>query len=744
MRKVYYVLTAAFLTTFSQLAQAQMDSTEVAVEEDFFELSLEDLLNMEVTSVSKKAERLQDVTSSLYVITAEDIKNSGATTLHEVLRLVPGYWGTQTEYNNVDPLIRNSPTANGSRGTVLYLLDGTPIQDNMSSSFTFANFDIPLDEIDRIEVIRGSGGTVYGANSATGVVNIFTKSPDKYDGMHARVDYASPGYTNVTLRGGAAINDKLSLSAYGKVRHFQGFGRVDGFEGDVVNVPVNEDSTTYVFNRFDSDYETSLMISGGLKVGYALSDKTKISLNTHYNTASQTTYTNYETSLTLLGFGDVLVENNVNRSRFVGNLRVDQEFSENHSLFARVSTNRENDFLPILGGIDVNNSIVDFEVQDNLSLGSMNDLSFGANYRIVTFDVSGVNDPEGVGYINPQNTEQLNGFFIQDKVKLLEGKLNFLLGAKAENYSLINDKYYLSPMAKFSVIPHESVTIWGGYTRSYTTPGYNNTNIDLILFKAPPIAIPGLKNNGLINGSETVPTQYSTFELGLRTNMEGMFAFESNFYYSDVEGGIAPSTSAVLVDYQSPTRPGVTGDYFYYGNYVQGFIYGLESLIKIIPTADARFEISHVYTEAEWEYQANGDFDVNLIPEEDRDLTPETRLMPKHVVRMRGIFSLPKNMTFSADMIYATKYKSQGTYDYVNQRNPSVIFGGGLETGVDQSRTIINLKLSKSMLEDKLNVYIFGNDIFNEGIIANTNTLAATTLSQIAGMYGIGLDYQFK
>ncbi len=70
-------------------------------ETEILSLSLEDLMNIEITSVSKKSERLQDVASSIYVITGEDIIRTGATSLHEVLRTVPGYWGVQDEYSSV-------------------------------------------------------------------------------------------------------------------------------------------------------------------------------------------------------------------------------------------------------------------------------------------------------------------------------------------------------------------------------------------------------------------------------------------------------------------------------------------------------------------------------------------------------------------------------------------------------------------------------------------------------------------
>ena len=150
---------------------AQTDSTAVADEWDM-DMSLEDLMSMEVTSASKTAERLQDVSSAMYVITSDDITRSSATRLIEILDQVPGFWSADYSYQNSDANLRSG--AGGFVGTMLVLLDGVPLQSPFSSSFDYAGFDIPLTEIDRIEVIKGPGGTIYGANAATGVLNIWT------------------------------------------------------------------------------------------------------------------------------------------------------------------------------------------------------------------------------------------------------------------------------------------------------------------------------------------------------------------------------------------------------------------------------------------------------------------------------------------------------------------------------------------------------------------------------------------
>lgn len=801
---------ALSVPTMAQVAPSDSTQVEEVVDDsDFLDFSLEDLMNVEITSVSKKAERLQDVSSSIYVLTSADIANSGATTLHEALRNVPGYWGVQDEYNSVAPLVRNSPSENGSVGTVLYLLDGTPIQDNMSSVFNMRNFDIPLDEIDRIEIIRGSGGTVYGANSATGVVNIFTKNPEKYDGINAKGEYAAPGFVNVTVRAGGKINDKLAVSGYGRVRSFSGFGD-HGFEGDSLTVQKSDGSgTTRIKNAFTSDFESSQAYSAGLKAVYNISDKTKLSFNNHFNLGTQTQYTNFDTDLALLGFitgttiADSVIENDVTRSRIVSHLKLDHNFNDNHSLFVRTSTNIENDFLKILGGYKVNNSIYDFEIQDNLSIGKMHDLSVGANFRTVNFDVNGVNDQVGLAYIDPKASENLTGFFAQDKVKFMDGKVNLIVGMKAENYSLINDNYYLSPMAKLAVIPNENITVWGGFTQSYTTPGYNNTNIDLFLFKkadasaqpliqqfaedevyqgvydqaiagGAPAAIadaqatsfvnsfPGqlavqgaadgissaLTNQGVINGSETVPTKYQTWEVGVRASNGSQISLESNFYYSTITDAISASNDVILPATASPARPGIIGDYFLYGNYIKGTTYGTESIIKWIPKKGTVIEVSHVFTKAEWEFQENGDFDINdpaVIAPEDIDRTPDNPKVPEHVIRVRGTFQLPKDFRVSLGMIAATKFGTQANYEFDNQRHPSILTGSttGQVVAEDDSRMIFNLKVEKTMLDDKLNVYFFANDFLNEGIIASTTVLSNVTLSKIGGMFGLGANYKF-
>lgn len=747
MRKLYYYLMAFSLLFAGTAAIAQVEQNE----NEMMEMSLEDLMGIEITSVSKKAERLQDVASAIYVITKDDINKSGATTIHELLRNVPGYWGVQDEYNRVETGMRYSAPQNGKVGSVLYLLDGTPLLELMGSNFAFHNFDIPLDELERIEIIKGSGGAIYGANSATGVVNIFTKDSDKYDGINVRVEGAAPGYASGSVRAGGKISEKFSLSGYGKVRYFKGYGLLPEFDGAQVNVPLNDGSgSTSITNAYTEDFEKSMMISLGAKAKLALTENTSISLRAHYNTLDKGQYTTY---IDASGFRpppmllvDTKTYKETNPNRFTGSMRFDHSFGENNSLFIRISSNSENDFVKVSGGYEISNNILDFEVQDNFTLG-INDFSVGVNYRAVNFDIHSITSEEMINYINPQSNESITGAFIQDKLRVVPEKLDLLLGVKAENYSLVNDKYYFSPMGKLSYRPNANITLWGGYTQSYTTPGFNQTNVDLILFSSPfPTVLP---NIGVVSGSETTPTKFGTSELGIRFSANNKISIESNFFFTQYEDGISPSINPTFTGI-SPTRPGIPVQYYVYGNYVKGTSIGTETVIKFFPVSGLNIEVSHNWLDTKGEYQENNDFDINdptVVPPEQLDLTLETPFIPHHIFRFRGSYDISSTFSISSSVVFASEFNTQADYNYELQRYVSLLgsqFGeSGTTVSKNSSRFIFNLRVEKKVLNEALSIYAFGNDVFNQGIIAQTNNLNNATLSQVGAMYGLGFNYKF-
>src|SRR6267142_2374648 len=175
---------------------------------DVTAMSMEDLMNMQVTSVSKHTQKVADAAAAIFVITQDDIRRSGATSIPEALRLVPGLEVARIDQNK---------WAIGSRGfngrfdnKLLVLIDGRSVYTPLFSGVYWNIQDVLLEDIDRIEVIRGPGATLWGANAVDGVINIITK---KAKSTQSGVVTAGAG-TEERAAGGARYGGKVGDNMY--------------------------------------------------------------------------------------------------------------------------------------------------------------------------------------------------------------------------------------------------------------------------------------------------------------------------------------------------------------------------------------------------------------------------------------------------------------------------------------------------------------------------------------------------
>jgi iron complex outermembrane recepter protein len=141
---------------------------------DLGEASLEELLNTKITSVSKKEQKLSQAAAAVFVINRDDIRRSGATSIPDLLRMAPGVEVAQINANRWAVSIRGFNNAYANK--VLVLIDGRSVYTGTFSGVIWDQVGMPVEEIERIEVIRGPGGSVWGANAVSGVINIVTKS----------------------------------------------------------------------------------------------------------------------------------------------------------------------------------------------------------------------------------------------------------------------------------------------------------------------------------------------------------------------------------------------------------------------------------------------------------------------------------------------------------------------------------------------------------------------------------------
>src|SRR3984957_12953585 len=181
---------------------------------DVTQITLEDLMNLQVTSVSKRAQKLADAAAAIFVITQDDIRRSGASSIPEALRLAPGLEVARIDENK---------WAIGSRGfngrfdnKLLVLIDGRSVYTPLFSGVYWNVQDVMLEDVDRIEVIRGPGATLWGANAVDGVINIITKSAKLTQGGLVSAGGGNEERGSVAARYGDKIGGDTTYRVYGK------------------------------------------------------------------------------------------------------------------------------------------------------------------------------------------------------------------------------------------------------------------------------------------------------------------------------------------------------------------------------------------------------------------------------------------------------------------------------------------------------------------------------------------------
>ena len=183
-------------------------------EDDYLEMSLEDLMDVEIVSVSKKAEKLSEAAAAVYVITSEDIRRSGVTSIAEALRMAPGLQVARIDANKW--AITSRGFNGGFANKLLVLIDGRSVYTPLFSGVYWDVQDVLLEDIDRIEIVRGPGGTLWGANAVNGVINIITKSSANTQGTFLKLGAGTEERGLGAFRHGGKIGDGVTYRAYGK------------------------------------------------------------------------------------------------------------------------------------------------------------------------------------------------------------------------------------------------------------------------------------------------------------------------------------------------------------------------------------------------------------------------------------------------------------------------------------------------------------------------------------------------
>ena len=707
-------------------------------EDVYLEMSLEDLMDVEIVSVSKKPETFQDVASSIYVISEEDIRRSGATRLVEVLNLVPGTFFADYTYNSSNSGIRSggSPVPQ----SVLLLVDGFPMNSPASGGIPYDFINVPLQQIDRIEVIKGPGGTIYGAGANTGIISIFTKTANDNKELLVSVQGGLQDYASPYLRYNRTISDNSAFMIYGSYKTTRGYDKPTMFNSSTITAPRPDEPDTLVANRFiRTDTDGKEAISLGAHLQSRVSDKLTSNTRLSYTATATKQYQNLHAL-------PIHIVKDRESSALSAQERFDYTFHHNHQMFLAAQFRKMNITECLAGTYKPNNWILNFEVQDNIRLAS-HDLSFGANYRAVKYDIQDANDDDDMGFTVLNTTETLYAAFVQDKIAITD-RVDFTAGIKAETWTLISKQPEYSPSLRLTVKPKDNVTLWSAYSHSITTPGFLQTRIEVAAAEIPyiPMQTSHLFLEGtdelyaaVIPGPDVQPIRYDTYELGLRANLSRKVNLDLSMFYTAVDGDIGMDPNFMMkAPLYSSLHSNRTILPIYYTNTSDDKMFGGELVARLLPVAHLRTELSYSLLKIESE--------AREIPEQPGQyyaLSDEVPDAPEHTVRFRTYLDFPRQGWYlSTSAIWRSEYSRGEGFDYVDQVEPYGM--GGVVIDPPQGEINLNLMVEKKFYNDQLSVNLWGRNLLaDERFQGHLSYVEIGYPHSVHRTFGGGLSCQF-
>jgi iron complex outermembrane receptor protein len=409
-------------------------------------LSLEELSQIEVTTPSKEPVKASQTPSAIFVLTGEDIRRSSATSIPAALRLVPGVEVARIDANKWSIGIRGF----GSRLTrsVLVLIDGRTVYTPLFDGTYWEVQDTPMDDIDRIEVIRGPGGTIWGPNAVNGVINIITKDSKETHGMLASAGGGNEEQGFFNFRYGGGNGKGLNYRIYGK-----GFTRGPEVHPDGRNFDDWRAAQTGFRMDWQKNDRDSFTLQGDLYQELAGERVEAVSYTQPYSQ---------------------IVDANAQLSG--GNLmgRWKRTLSAGSDIQLQAYYDRTNRSEANFG--EVRNTF-DVDFLERFRLPARQQLSWGLGARVDPVTNSEV--VSGLTFDPPKRTDYLLTAFVQDEIGLVDRRLSLTLGTKFLRTNFTDDGIELEPSVQFLWTPSEKQTIWAAFTHALRTPSDSEANFNL-------------------------------------------------------------------------------------------------------------------------------------------------------------------------------------------------------------------------------------------------------------------------
>jgi len=548
------------------------------------------------TTVSKTPEDSFKSAAAIYIINRTDIKRSGATTIPELLRTVPGLQVAQGEAGQW--MVTSRGFANGFANKLLVMVDGRTVYNPLFSGVYWGVQDVMLENIKQIEVIRGPGATQWGANAVNGVINIITEPA-----ANTQSGLASASYGN---------NNRSLMARYGGKIKSNSYYRVYGSH-------YNEPNTKSLFNKtLGNDFTLN-------KTGFRVD------------------YDEFENDLiTLQGDvykSDIELDNFLPDTAGVNRLGDDLDIYGGNisSKWEHQISDKEETQLQLYYDKDVRSHSLlsrkyqtfDADFQYSNSLKEGHKLTSGLGYRGVHSDLEGTSFRLNFDPVK-QKTQLYSGF-IQDEIALLPDTVFLTIGSKLEHNDFTG--YEVQPSVKTSWLVTEDQTLWASIARATRTPNISEYDINMVTGTSGSLYTRQQGDTGF--DSEKL----IAYELGYRTRPTDNSIFNIALFYNDYDDLRSAESSGVSVE---------DGNSFYSvypRNHGKGKAVGFELDGSVKPTRKWELKSAYSYLKL--------DLDTN-VGSTDTELEKEQKRSPRHQFNIQSRYDISSNVTFDNILYYVS------------------------------------------------------------------------------------------
>jgi iron complex outermembrane receptor protein len=616
MRAATVGLSALFLTWAAGAGAAAADPAAGGSRE-FADLSIEELMNESITSVSKKEQRIGNAPAAVYVLTGDEILRAGHTSIPEALRMVPGL--SVARLGSHTWVIAARGFAGQYAGKLLVLIDGRSVYDPFFSGVSWDLQDVPLEDLDRIEVIRGPGATLWGSNAVNGVINIITKNASDTQGGLA-VGGGGPQERAGTIRYGGNTGN-AQYRTYFKYNENDAFVFPDGTSA--------QDEWHMWRAGFRTDWQPTE--ANGFTLQGDLYDGREGNINTL-------------PSLTPPYGRTFLSADRVSGGNVLGRWT---HTSGEHSIWSvQFDATRTEAPDPIFG---VDRSTFNLEFQHQLDLGSRQTVVYGAGYRFMQATYVNsflVND------LSTSDADAVYNVFLQDEIALVKHRLALSLGAKIERTEF--SSYELQPSARLLWTPDHDNSVWASVSRAVRTPNPQETetriNSVVLAGQGSPAMLPTLVS--ILPNPNLTSEKLLSYELGYRVQPHKNVYLDIAGFVDVYDGIIYNQPSGVSLETSPPpAHLTVASQYL---NDSRRETHGIE----IAPT----------WQVTEWWKLAGGYtwLQMNLSTDLTRQQSePQAGDSPRHQWNLRSSVQWPRAMTFDTAIYHVDALPAEGTPSYL-------------------------------------------------------------------------------